>query len=158
VGGPFLTVAAKLRMASSSDSWGRGPKIDLPPLGGVRTGDGRPARLELGAGGLLSAAGGRLLLAAAPRLLGGLAELGGVRLLGGRAFEAPFAARVVAVGLLAGARAAAVNAGRLGARAGFRLLGGRWVAAAWSFGGRCAEPRLLLAGRCVLAPRLLGGC
>jgi hypothetical protein len=116
VGGPFLTVVAKLRMASSRDSWGRGPKIDLLPLAGVSTGDGRPARLELGAGGALSFAAGRLLLVAAPRLLGG------------RAFEA-LALRGVALGLLAGARAAAVNAGRLAARAGFRLLGGRCVAA-----------------------------
>lgn len=158
MGGPFFTVAAKLRMASSRDSWGRGPKIDLPPWGGVRTGDGRPARLELGTGGLLSAAGGRLLLAAAPRLLGGRAELGGVRLLGGRAFEALAAVRVVAVGLAAGAMAAAVKAGRLGARPGFRLLGGRWVAAVCSLVGRCGDALPLLAGRCVLPPRLLGGC
>jgi hypothetical protein len=92
-------------------------------------GDGRPARLELGAGGALSFAAGRLLLVAAPPLLGGRAELGGVRLLDGCALVA-LALRAVALGLLAGARAAAVNAGRLAARLGFRLLGGRWVAAA----------------------------
>jgi hypothetical protein len=153
--------------------------MDLPPFGGVSTGDGRPARRELGAGGWLDVAGReRLLLVATPRLLGGRAEFGGVRapagrwaaprLLGGRAvvlaFVASFAERVAAVGLLPGVRAGAVKVGRLGARAALagrleealRLLGGRWVAAARLLGGRCEEALRLLGGCCRLAPRLLG--
>jgi hypothetical protein len=98
-------------------------------LGGVSTGDGRPARRELGAGGLPGLADGRLLLLLAARLLGG------------RALAPLLAERVVAVGLSPGVSAAAVNFGRLGARAGFRLLGGRWLAAPRLLGGGCALAR-----------------
>jgi hypothetical protein len=71
-------------------------------------------------------------------------------LLGGRASAPLVAERVVATGLLGGVSAAAVNFGRLGARAGFRLLGGRWVLPARLLAG----PRL--AGRWVEPLRSLG--
>ena len=103
------------------------------PLGGVSTGDGRPARLELGVGGALNPGRDRLLLVTAPRLLGGRSA---VVLLAGRE-DAPR--------LLLGGTAPATNVGRLAGRAevgGLRLLGGRWLVAAPFLGGL----------------RLLGGC